>query len=936
MSRSSVWSRLFRKQQCSSGKAHASRSPVGPSPANRTRRRRLKCELLESRRVLATFAVNTTADTVAVDLLTGLDANGNVSIRSAIMAANTQAGSHVINLPSSAIPYQLSIEGRGENFAATGDLDIRSTIEINAPSNTILDAQNIDRVFEVQGIGNLTLNGLQLIGGVAAQGGGIYNRGILTINDTSVSGTAGELVLTAAVTIVIAPSNAFGGAIFNAASAELNITNSFISGSARASDGFVVENAPGSRGGHAYGGAIYNLGLVNVFNSSVYGVAIAGNGGNGAFGINGVTSSEGNPATNGQPGMSGGAGGFAYGGAIYNGASGEVTMGQTIIDGTAYGGAGGRGGDGGSGGSADASTGQVAGLAAVGGIGGAGGLSYGGGIYNVGGSIDFTDGDQGASRIRALAFGGGGGEGGWGGNGGSGDVDALTEQVASGSNGGAGGQGGGGGAALGGGIHVASGIVNVNLTEISGLVAEQTLGSYGGLGGNGGAGGVGGDIYVSDGNGRGGTGARGGRGGTSEGGGVYVKSGQVLLQSVRVEIFEAFGGDAGGSGYGGSATLGAWGSSSTGASGAAGIGGGLAVRGGTVRVERSRFYSNEAAGGDGGGAGDGAAAGVGGLGQGGAIFIAAGVLNVSETHFESNNAVGGFGGFADINYGGVIGTDGGIGGSAQGGGLAALGGIVDIESSTFDTNQAIGGDGTDGAVGNNSPTAAPDQVGGDGGRGGSASGGALYTSGGSYSIRNTTIHGNRVDGGSGGLGGPAQLLGDVPVGPFGLSGGAGLGRGGGSFHTGSGVLSLDSVTVARNAVDDTTGSGAGLYNVGGTVQVHNTLIALNTLAVGNTSNNWDAVGAFSSQGYNIISVRNGTSGFTAVGDRRGLSTAPLDVQLGPLQLNGGLTPTAELLFSSIAINAGDPVNFLPTDQKGMLRVGRADIGASEFIVIAQL
>ncbi len=119
------------------------------------------------------------------------------------------------------------------------------------------------------------------------------------------------------------------------------------------------------------------------------------------------------------------------------------------------------------------------------------------------------------------------------------------------------------------------------------------------------------------------------------------------------------------------------------------------------------------------------------------------------------------------------------------------------------------------------------------------------------------------------------------------------------------------------------------------MQVHNTLIALNTLAAGNPSNNWDAVGAFSSQGYNIISVRNGTSGFTAVGDRRGLSTAPLDVQLGPLQFNGGLTPTAELLFSSIAINAGDPINFLPTDQSNVPRFGRADIGASEFVTIQE-
>ena len=53
-------------------------------------------EGLEGRVVLSTFKVNTTLDTVAVNLNNGKDANGNISLRSAIQAANARAGSDTI------------------------------------------------------------------------------------------------------------------------------------------------------------------------------------------------------------------------------------------------------------------------------------------------------------------------------------------------------------------------------------------------------------------------------------------------------------------------------------------------------------------------------------------------------------------------------------------------------------------------------------------------------------------------------------------------------------------------------------------------------------------------------------------------------------------------------------------------------------------------
>src|SRR5580704_11297411 len=57
-------------------------------------------EALEARRVLSTFKVNTLLDTVAVNLQTGKDASGHVSLRSAIEAANSRPNSDTILLPN--------------------------------------------------------------------------------------------------------------------------------------------------------------------------------------------------------------------------------------------------------------------------------------------------------------------------------------------------------------------------------------------------------------------------------------------------------------------------------------------------------------------------------------------------------------------------------------------------------------------------------------------------------------------------------------------------------------------------------------------------------------------------------------------------------------------------------------------------------------------
>ena len=70
-------------------------------------------ESLEPRLALAAFTVGTTADTAAVNLVTGQDSAGHISLRSAIMAANNLGGSNTVALPTG--NYNLTIAGTDED-----------------------------------------------------------------------------------------------------------------------------------------------------------------------------------------------------------------------------------------------------------------------------------------------------------------------------------------------------------------------------------------------------------------------------------------------------------------------------------------------------------------------------------------------------------------------------------------------------------------------------------------------------------------------------------------------------------------------------------------------------------------------------------------------------------------------------------------------------
>lgn len=122
----------------------------------------------------ATFAVDTTAD--SLDSVTGdglcADTQQRCSLRAAIQEANAWPGEDTIDLPAG--DHVLTLTGAGEDLAASGDLDVRSALTLagNGASITFIDADGLDRVFDVHAPGRLTLRRLHVGGGVQSQHGG--------------------------------------------------------------------------------------------------------------------------------------------------------------------------------------------------------------------------------------------------------------------------------------------------------------------------------------------------------------------------------------------------------------------------------------------------------------------------------------------------------------------------------------------------------------------------------------------------------------------------------------------------------------------------------------------------------------------------------------------------------------------------------------------
>jgi predicted outer membrane repeat protein len=148
---------------------------------------RPRLDLLENRAVPATFTVTTTID----ELIPG---DGKLSLREALTRANTTAGADVVVVPAGLYKIELPL-------LLGGDFDITDgvTIQGAGAGNSVIDGQQLDRVFDVMGNApgsiKVVFQGLTIRGGnVTGSGGGIrVGNANVVLRDAAVSANRASL-----------------------------------------------------------------------------------------------------------------------------------------------------------------------------------------------------------------------------------------------------------------------------------------------------------------------------------------------------------------------------------------------------------------------------------------------------------------------------------------------------------------------------------------------------------------------------------------------------------------------------------------------------------------------------------------------------------------------------------------------------------------------
>ena len=358
---------------------------------------------------------------------------------------------------------------------------------------------------------------------------------------------------------------------------------------------------------------------------------------------------------------------------------------------------------------------------------------------------------------------------------------------------------------------------------------------------------------------------------------------------------------------------------STGAKG--GNGGGV-FNTGTLTLSRCFVCNNSAGNGGSGGAFNGISHGGAG-GNGGGICNLGDIMLVNCIINANTGGAGGVGGVWAQDLGGTGGNGGGIYNSGKllvirctisdniagdgGGDYAQLGngghggdggGLFNANRAMLDTCTLGGNQGGNGGTGAGGDFPSEISGIGFGGRGGW--GGGICNTG-VITITSCTLSGN--SGGTGGTGGAG-------------AGGLTSGGDGGSGGSGGGIFNERTIplVILRNAIVASNSSGSG--GPGGSVLPLGSPQGTNGIS-GADGTGPDLSGNFTTGGFNLIGAADGSAGFTngIHADQIGSVTSPIDPLLGPLQMNGGPTPTQALLPGSPAINQGKSFGE-HTDQRG--------------------
>lgn len=229
----------------------------------------------------ATITVTTTADELNTD--------GDCALREAVRAANLNTavdacpagrGADTILLPAGT--YILTRVG-GDEAAKLGDLDLTKDVTISGAgaSTTIIDGNQLDRVFDIPAGVRVTLKQLTVRNGRVASslvGGGIANRGTLLVANSVVTANAavqsgggiynlGGMTIQASIissnTVSDASGEGVGGGIYNGG--ELTVRDSTITANSTAAYG--------------RGGGIFNISALRLVDSVIAENSSLGQGG---------------------------------------------------------------------------------------------------------------------------------------------------------------------------------------------------------------------------------------------------------------------------------------------------------------------------------------------------------------------------------------------------------------------------------------------------------------------------------------------------------------------------------------------------------------------------------------------------------------------------------------------------------------------------------
>ena len=166
----------------------------------------------------------------------GVCSGGDCSLREAVIHANACAGAQTIRVPAGT--YILDHHGRGEDAAASGDLDLTDDVTVLGESQTVVDGHFRDRVFDVHPGVTASLSTLIIQHGREQLGGGIRNRGTLNVNESVIRNNN-------AILGEGTDTNVDGGGIYSEGNGSLGIYLSEIANNTAVHGGGIAVALPG-------------------------------------------------------------------------------------------------------------------------------------------------------------------------------------------------------------------------------------------------------------------------------------------------------------------------------------------------------------------------------------------------------------------------------------------------------------------------------------------------------------------------------------------------------------------------------------------------------------------------------------------------------------------------------------------------------------------